>query len=84
MNKVYYIMSYRPVLPYLVLIRESVVHDSVFEEWITAAKKLADSIGINIIVLENLPTVYLRERQIGNHTVYEFVDNNVSGEAWLK
>ena len=77
-------MSYRPVLPYLVLIKESVVHDSVFEEWISAAKKLADNIGINVIVLENLPTVYLKEKVVANHSVYEFVDNNVSGEAWLK
>jgi hypothetical protein len=84
MSRMYYIMSYRPVLPYLVLIRESVVHDSVFEEWIAVAKKIADNTGTSIIVLENLPTVYLKERQIGNHAVYEFVDNNNLGEVWLK
>ena len=84
MSKIYYVMSYRPVLPYLVLLRECVVRDDMLEEWMVGIKNIAENTGRGFIILENLPTVYLKERQVGNHAVYEFVDNNVSGEAWLK
>lgn len=84
MNKVCYVMAYRPSLPYLILIKENVVNDITFRTWATLEKSNADARGESIIILENLPTVYLKEKVVANHSVYEFVDNNVSGEAWLK
>ncbi len=84
MSRVYYVMEYRPMLPYLVLVYESVVEDWIAGNWIANQEKNADLRGEKAIVLENLPTVYLKEKFIGNSSIYEFVDNNVSGEAWLK
>lgn len=84
MNKVYYMMAYRPSLPYLILIKEAVVHELYFSEWAKINASSAERRGEKVIFLENLPTVYLREKIVENYSVYEFVDNNVSGEAWLK